>query len=69
MGLLKGPKIKMPLVADGELLVGRMHLSEETPPGGSHLPPQFFTSSRRSWAKEVASCSASCRQPTFLPVA
>lgn len=69
MGLLKGPKIKMPLVADGELLVGRMHLVRRHLPVEATLPPQFFTSSRRSWAKEVASCSASCRQPTFLPVA
>lgn len=42
MGLLKGPKIKMSLVADGELLVGRMHLSEETPPCGSHPSPSVL---------------------------
>lgn len=70
MWLFKGPKIRMSLWGmerswlDGSIWVrGRSLLVEAS------LPPQFFTSPRWSWAKVAASCSASCRQPTFLPVA
>lgn len=64
MGCLKVPMLKCPS--------GRWSAPSWTDALGKEemLPVhQFSTAPRWSWANDVASCSASCRQPTFLPVA
>lgn len=54
----------------GAFITGKLHRGQRgRQRDRGFLLSQFFSSPRRSLAKSVASFRASCRQPTFLPVA